>query len=801
MKLKFIISIFLIIICFPAFSQKAKISGVVTDEDGNPVELVIIQEKGTMNGTMSDEKGKYSLSVNLNDSCTIVYSCIGYNKTQRVMPMVQGDMTLNVRMRYASIDLAGVEVKATRIQTNTVEKLDADKIKLLADPSGGSIESLIVTFAGVSSSNELSSQYSVRGGSFDENIVYVNGTEVYRPLLIRSGQQEGLSFINPNMTAEVNFSSGGYEARYGDKMSSVLDIIYKKPTEFEGSVSASFLGGSAYIGNTTGKFSQITGFRYKRGTSLLKTLDTSGDYDPTFLDLQTYMTYDFTKKLSLSFLGNISQNDYNFVPQVRETNFGTASDARNFTVYFDGQERDVFNTLFGSAALKYQLNDNINIGLQASGFQSKEDETYDFSGEYYLSEVMGDDKDKSEKELIGIGRFQEHARNHLIAKVFNISHIGSFRFNANHLQWSLGYQREVISDRIREWEVRDSAGYSIPYSNDKVNVYRNLFSQNNIESNRISGYIQDTYKFRVEQGLFSIVAGIRGSYWDFNNEFIFSPRASIGFVPTRNQNYTFRFATGLYYQAPFYKEFRMITTDEFGNSVIELNKNIKSQRSIHFVAGGDYSFRAMDRPFKFTTELYYKNLSNLVPYTVDDVKVRYYGYNCAKGYTTGLDMKIAGEFVEGNDSWLSISLMKAEQNINGKKLPLPTDRRYNISLYFTDHLPKNDRVQMNLKLVWSDGLPFTEPGKNYESGYFRSPGYNRADIGISYLLLRESDDAHNGKIGRLFKNIWIGADCFNLLDNKNVNSYYWVTDVNSIQYPVPNYLTGRQLNFRIVADF
>lgn len=801
MRFKSVIFYLFLFSSISLFAQKAKITGVVTDEDGNPIELVIVQEKNTLNGTMTDEQGKYTLMVASGDSGIIVFSAIGYNTTQRIIPQVSGDMFINVRMKFMSVDLGGVEVTATRIQTNTVQKLDAGKVRLLADPAGGSIESLLVTQAGVSSSNELSTQYSVRGGSFDENIVYVNGIEVYRPLLIRSGQQEGLSFINADMTSAVDFSLGGYEARYGDKMSSVLDIIYKKPTAFEGAVSASFLGGSAYIGNKSGKFSQITGFRYKRGTSLLKTLDTSGDYNPTFLDLQTYMTYDFSNRVSLSFLGNISQNDYNFIPQTRETAFG-GLETKSLTVYFDGQERDVFRTVFGAATLKYALTENTNLGLQVSGFRSIEEETYDFSGEYWLSEVMGEDREKSEKEVIGVGRFQEHARNHLFSDVFNISHIGSLRLNSsNNLQWALGYQREVISDRIREYEVRDSMSYSLPYNNQTVNVYRSLFSENDIASNRISGYIQDTYKFRVEQGLFSITAGIRGSYWDFNDEFILSPRASVGFVPTRNQNYTFRFATGLYYQAPFYKEFRKIETDEFGNSFVVLNKDIKSQRSIHFVLGGDYSFRVQDRPFKFTAETYYKSLSDLVPYTVDDVKVRYYGYNCATGYITGLDMKIAGEFVQGTDSWLSVSFMKAEQNINGVKVPIPTDRRYNISMYFTDHLPKNDRLQMNLKLVYSDGLPFAKPNLGYENGYFRSPGYQRVDIGMSYLLLRETDDAHYRNLGRYFKNIWLGVDCFNLFDKKNVNSYYWVSDVNNLQYPVPNYLTGRQLNLRLVAEF
>ncbi|MDR0232977.1 MAG: TonB-dependent receptor [Dysgonamonadaceae bacterium] len=801
MKFKLTIFYLFLFSSISLFAQKAKITGVVTDENGNPIELVVITEKNTINATMTTEQGKFTLSVAPKDSVTIVFSAIGYNTTQRVIPNLTGDIILNVSMKFRSIELGGVEIKATQIRTNTVQSLDPGTVRLLADPGGGNIESILVTQAGFSGASELSSQYSARGGGYDENIIYINGIEVYRPLLIRSGQQEGLSSINADMTAKIDYSLGGYEPRYGDKMSSVLDITYKKPTEFEGAVSASFLGGTAYIGNTVGKFSQITGFRYKRGTSLLKTLDTSGDYDPTFLDLQTYMTYDFSKKLSLSFLGNISQNNYNFVPQTRETAFG-GLDGKILTVYFDGQERDAFHTFFGAGILKYALTENTNLGLQVSGFQSIEEETYDFSGEYWLSNIMGEDKEKSEKEVIGVGRFQEHARNHLHSDVFNISHIGSHRINSsNNLQWALGYQREVISDRVREYEIRDSMGYSLPYNNETVNVYRSLYSDNDISSNRISGYFQDTYKFRTTQGLFSITAGIRGSYWDFNNEFILSPRASIGFVPTRNQNYTFRFATGVYYQAPFYKEFRKTEIDEHGNSIIVLNKNIKSQRSIHLVLGGDYAFQVQNRPFKFTAETFYKKLDDLVPYTVDDVKIRYYGYNCASGYITGLDMKLSGEFVQGTDSWLSVSLMKSQQDINGVKVPLPTDRRYNISLYFTDHLPKNDRLQMNFKLVCSDGLPFAKPNLGYESGYFRSRAYLRVDMGLSYLLLRETDIAHDRKLARYFKNIWIGVDCFNFIDHKNVNSYYWVSDVTGAQYPVPNFLTGRQLNVRLVAEF
>ncbi len=787
----------------PVFSQsKAKISGIVTDMDGQPVEIATVYVKGTITGALTNAQGFYSVSVTKNDSCILEFSCIGFNKTRRIIPNVAGDMVINVQLRNMSIELGGVIVQGNRIRTGAMDRLDPKYGKLATDASGGSIESMIVTYGmGASSTNELSTQYSVRGGSYDENIVYVNGIEVYRPLLIRSGQQEGLSFINPDLTAEIGFSSGGYEARYGDKMSSVLDITYKKPEAFEGSVGASMLGATGYVGSHAGKFTQVTGIRYKRGTTLLNTLDTKGTYDPTFVDLQTYMTYAFSPRWEISFLGNLANNTYRFFPDIQETSFGTVENAKKFKVYFDGKEEDSFQTLFGAGVLKYHLDKNTTLGLQVSAFQSQEQETYDVTGEYYLSDVIPDDGNgTAQEDVIGIGVIQEHARNRLLSDVVNIAHVGSHLKDTHALQWSIGYQREKVQDRIREWEARDSMGYSLPYNGETVNVFSNLYSHNNIETNRFSGYVQDTYKFRKDYGLFSVTAGIRGSYWDFNREFIFSPRASVGFIPSQNQHLTFRFATGLYYQAPFYKEFRITETDEYGNSYITLNNDIRSQRSIHFVLGGDYGFFLLDRLFKFTTEMYYKKLDNLVPYSVNNVRIRYLGMNAASGYATGVDFKLFGEFVQGTDSWLTFSLMKAQQNMNGFKSPLPTDQRYNISMYFTDYFPSNERIQMNLRLIWSGGLPFSAPGHEYENA-FRAPDYRRVDIGMSYLLLGENDAARDRGVWRYLKNVWLGVDVFNLLDINNVDSYTWITDIYGTQYAVPNYLTGRQLNVKLLVNF
>ena len=771
-----------------AFAQnRVKVTGYVRDADGNPLDLVNVIVKNTLNGTMTNEKGYYSLNVAAGDSVTFIYSCLGYNKAERIVPVLQADMRLNVQMNYTSINLGEVAITAIRKQTTTMETMQADKVKLLPDPSGGSIESLVVTFAGVSSNNELSSQYSVRGGSYDENIVYVNGIEVFRPLLIRSGQQEGLSFVNPDLTEEVKFSAGGFDARYGDKMSSVLDITYKKPKRFEGSASGSLMGGTASIGSSVGKFTQITGFRYKSGSSLLGTMDTDAEYDPRFMDLQTYMTYTFSPKWEATFLGNFATNKYRFTPHTRETAFGTLEDSQRLTVYFpNSNENDKFQTLFGALQLSYRPKEDVLLGLQASMFNSQEEERYDIMGEYWLSD--GTDSNNgldAGSSAMSVGRYREHARNRLHSTIMNVGHYGSARLWNNNLKWGAQVQFERINDKIVEWEKRDSAGYSLPHTGDGVNLFSNLYSRNTLESTRFSAYLQDEFKFRIEQGLFNLTAGVRGSYWSYNKEFIFSPRVSLGFIPNFNQDLTFRLATGLYYQSPFYKELRRVVTDKEGNNVVQLNNNLKSQRSIHVIAGGDYTFRMAERNFKLTAELYYKKLDNLVPYTVDNVKIRYYGENCAKGYAMGMDLKFFGEFVPGTDSWISLSLMKAEQTIRETtKAPLPNSPQYNLSLFFQDYFPGYKRVKLNLKGVLSGGLPVTIPNRGYEDGYWRTPAYKRVDIGLSYELLAENDPIRDRSFFRYIK-----------------NAYYWITRPDGNQDAVPNYLTGRQINARLIIDF
>ena len=784
----------------PAAAQNdVTITGVVTDDGGAPVEFATVHVERQVAGTMTNLKGEYSLQAKSTDSVVVVFSMLGYNTRKRVLKNPQGKVTLNVMLPHTGYELGEVTVTEAKRQTGTMQDLDFETTHLLPSASGGGIEAFITTQAGVSSNNELSSQYNVRGGSFDENIVYVNGIEVYRPMLISSGQQEGLSFINPDMVENVGFSSGGYEAKYGDKMASVLDITYKRPEAFEATAAMSLLGASGYVGVATKRFTMTHGIRYKTNRYLLGTMDTKGEYDPNFVDYQTYITWRPAKRFEVGVIGNFSQNRYNFVPENRTTRFGTMETMREFQVYFDGAERDLFRTYFGAVELKYCINDYNSVAVRASAFRTNEQETYDIQGQYWLSD-LDESEQPEEGNTSGVGTYLEHARNFLTADVQSYAITGSHKLKAHSIDWGLELKHEKIDERMREWEMRDSAGYSLPHLSDRVSVIYNLNSTNSIASNRFSFYVQDTYKFKSSIGLFTINLGVRGSYWGFNKEFIFSPRGSIGLIPAFNDNFTFRIASGLYYQAPFYKEFRDTFTVG-GNTDVRLNRDIKSQRSVHFVAAADYKFRAIGRPFKVTVEAYYKKLSNLIPYNVDNVKISYYGRNISHGYAAGLDFKLFGEFVKGTDSWITFSVMKTRENINGKWVPRPTDQRYNLSVYFTDYFTRNDRWKLSLKGSLADGLPFGAPHSGLEDNVFKAPSYKRIDVGMSYRLLDNEDGSNHRKWARHFRNIWLGLDCFNLFGINNVNSYYWVTDVYDNQFAVPNYLTGRQINVRLLFEF
>ena len=772
---------------------RCSISGRVTDEDGKALPFVTVKTLGEMAGGMTNLDGRYSFDFHTADSVTIEFSLMGYEKKQKLLFRPSGKLTWNVSLRSSGTEMGELVVKEVRRQMGSTQELATEDLKRLPSTSGNAVEELVATQAGVSTHNELSSQYNVRGGSFDENCVYVNGMEVYRPLLISSGQQEGLSVINSDMVERIQFSAGGFEAKYGDRMSSVLDITYKKPTRHEGSVSASLLGASIYDGFRAGKFSLSQGFRFKSNRYMLGSLETKGEYDPSFLDYQAYLSWSPSKRWTIDAIGYISRNRYHFKPKDRETKFGTMEDVKSFRVYFDGEEEDLFRTLFGSLSITRQLGNRSTLTFGASAFSTKERETYDIQGQYWLDDTNTSDQ-------LGVGTYMEHARNLLTSNTQTLRALYEWRPRTHHVHAGLSWRHESIRENTREWEFRDSAGYSMPHYGDRLELIYNLKSVQKISSGRLETFLQDTWRMESKAGIFSLNYGVRLAHWSWNGETLFSPRASIGFVPAGNDNLTFRFATGMYYQAPFYKELRDTITRD-GATVVELNKDIKSQRSFQVVLGGEYKFRVAERPFKFTTEVYYKAQSRLNPYNVDNVKVVYYGRNEGSGYVAGIDLKLYGEFVPGTDSWISFSLMKASMKLHGKTIPQPTDQRWNLNFFFSDYFPGTDRWKMTLKMAFAGGLPFGPPHSGLENNVFRAPPYRRVDLGMSYRLLNNEDHHRQRGITQYLRNVWLGLDCFNVIGISNVASYLWITDISRQQYAVPNYLTGRQINARVLVEF
>lgn len=781
-------------------SENIKISGKVIDGEDKPVEFATVRVAGTAIGTNTDLEGLYSFSVASKDTLDIIFSCIGFKEVKRQLIDPHGDVTLNVRMYSDQQMLSELEVIGFRDNGSGMQHFDTESLKTSPDATGGSVEAMLQTMAGVNSSNEMSSQYSVRGGSFDENSVYINGVEVYRPQLVRSGQQEGLSIINPDMVGNIKFSTGGFPALYSDKMSSALDITYKEPEAIEFGASVSLMGGSLSFGQNSGKFSQLHGLRLKKNNSLLTSLETRGEYDPLYFDYQTDINFKPSDKLSFNFLGNISLNHYNFKPADRETSFGTSSDTKTFKVYFDGQEKDIFETYFGTFSSTYKINRGNTIGASVSAFLTNEMVSYDISGEYWLDQAGTGGEGGVGGEL-GVGKYMEHSRNRLRASVVQLALKGSSAVRSNNITYGLSYQFENFRDRTKEWEWRDSAGYSLPTYPEGVHLIYNMSSKQDISNNRLAFFIEDALYLSNSHAYMSLNGGIRFSYWSFNKEFLVSPRINFTISPINYNRWTYRIAAGIYYQSPFYKEYREAREDELGNGYIVLNDKIKSPRSIQFVVGADYTFRMMNRPFKLTGEAYYKNLSRLISYEYDNLKINYTGINDSKGYILGLDMKLFGQFVEGTDSWITFSLMKTNQTLNGKNVPLPSDQRYSVGIYFTDYFPKFPRLKFALRGIFSDGLTMTAPHISRDKSYFRAPAYKRVDIGLSYQLVGYTKDGVRPyNFWRHFRNITVGFDVFNLFDISNVSSYYWVTDVNDIQYAVPNYLTRRQFNIRLTVE-
>ena len=774
-----------------AIGQSFTLQGKVSDKDGNPIELasVMVVSQGKL--AMTNLKGEFHIQLHSADSVKVRFSMIGYKSKERVLRHPQGKQTMLVQLLDDN-EMQEVVVEGKTKQHGTTEELDVDKVKQGPSASGNAVEEMVQTQAGVSTHSELSSQYNVRGGTFDENSVYINNIEVYRPFLVRSGQQEGLSIINPDMVQSVGFSTGGFEAKYGDKMSSALDITYKRPKRTEASLTASLLGASAYLGIASKKFTWTNGVRYKTNRYLLGSLQTKGEYKPSFLDYQTYLSWQPSKRWQIDFIGNISDNHYNFQPEDRETNFGTLQNVKKFRVYFDGQEKDLFRTYFGSLSITRHLSPRTDVSLLASAFSTREQERYDIQGQYWLTQT-------ETSENLGVGTYMQHSRDYLNANVKSLKLMLQHRMGKHKIEGGVTYKVEQVKENSAEYEYRDSAGYNVPHTGRDLRMIYSLRAKNELNAKRTEAYLQDTWNFQTRDSvptLFTFNYGVRFAHWSFNGESIVSPRASLTITPGKNRNLSFRIAGGLYYQAPFYKELRD-TSVVNGITYATLNQSVRSQRSIHALASMSYRFEMMGRPFKFTAEAYYKALSQLVPYSVDNVKVTYYGDQQATGHATGLDLKLFGEFVPGTDSWLTLSVMNTRMRLNGKSIPLPTDQRYALNLYFTDYFPGTTRWRMSLKLAYADGLPFATPHQELENNSFRAPAYKRADIGMSYRLL----DNHDGSRNTIFKNVWIGLDCLNLFGINNVNSYYWVTDIAGQQYAVPNFLTGRQINGRVTVEF
>lgn len=784
-------------------AQEFTLQGRVTDDDNNPVELATVSVVSQGKVAFTSLKGEFSMHLHSADSVAVKFSMIGYKTKVRVLRKPRGKQTLQVVLHTDATMLGDVNVTGEKIQSDQTQEIKIKDIKMAPSANGNGVEGIIQQQAGVSTHSELSSQYNVRGGAFDENSVYINNVEVYRPFLVRSGQQEGLSVINPYMVDKIGFSTGGYGAKYGDKMSSALDITYKtlkakgKKPVVEGSLAASLLGTDAYIGIGTRKLSWLNSVRYKTTSYLLGSLETKGEYKPNYLDYQTYLSYQPNKRWKIDFIGYISDNHYNFEPSDRETSFGTMENVKSFRVYFDGHEKDRFLTYFGTLGITRNITRNTSLSLLGSAFYTKEQEKYDIQGQYWLDQT-------ETSENLGVGTYFEHARNYLSARVMSAKLMLRHKVQKHNVEAAVTLKREHIEENSIEYEMRDSAGYSVPHTGKDLYMIYSMKARNELNANRMETYIQDTYRFSGGiadstgngQTHYTLNYGVRMSHWNFNRETILSPRISLAIIPANHENTTLRLAAGLYYQAPFFKELRDTTTVN-GVTVASLNEKIKSQRSIHFIAGYDYRFRMNDQRFKFSAEAYYKALSNIVPYSVSNVKVVYYGQNECSGHAAGLDFKLYGEFVPGTDSWLSLSLMDTKMKLNGKSIPLPTDQRYAVNLFFTDYFPGSRKWRMSLKLAFADGLPFAAPHKELETNSFRATAYRRADIGMSYQLLDNS--RHEKKT--FLKNVTLGVDCLNLFGIDNVNSYYWVTDVTNQQYAVPNYLTSRQLNARVLLEF
>lgn len=819
-RLIFYISVFLfILIACPSFSQVQQnyLVGIITDTLKRPIPNVSVIVEGTGLGTSTDENGRFKLQPQLKQNTIVKISCLGYQTEYFTVKLTAGKRfeELLAVLKPVSQSIEGVYVSASQGRLGNIERITVKDIGYLPNISGN-FESIIKAIPGVSSSNELSSQYTVRGGNYDENLVYVNGIEIFRPFLIRSGQQEGLSFINPDMVSSVEFSAGAFNAEFGDKMSSVLNVRYRKPTSFETVAATSLMGANVTTEGVilNSRFSYITGFRYKTSRYMLNTLDDKGDYMPTFMDWQGLFTYELHPGFTVSLLGNYSGNSYRFEPDVRETRFGVYSSTMQLKIFYEGQEKDKFQTAMGALMAEFRPTSVLSLKLFSANYFNYEKETYDLLGQYYLNELdnsLGSSTYGDSLINVGVGGFLNHARNYLDVQVSSLGHVGQYQVGKSRLKWGAQVQKDKFDDELVEWELVDSSGYSLPYDGDSVGLASSLRSKRKLDIIRSAAFVQADIGWNAGNFKLLSTLGCRVTYWDFNDEFLVSPRVSVSAVPLDNRNIEFHFSTGVYYQPPFYRELRFPDGS--------LNGDIKSQKSVQLLVGTEYFFNAWNRPFKFSGEAYYKVLSNLIPYKLDNVKIEYSGENVAKGYAMGVDLKINGELVPGAESWVGFSLLKTMENIKNDSYvdsdgethypgyyPRPTDQRFSFNLFFQDYLPGNPSFRVHLYGFYGSGLPFGVPSSDRYDVNFRMPSYRRVDIGFTKVLLDENMKAPFLKNTHGIKSIWIGAEIFNLFDFKNTVSYLWVQAVgnqsgSSDTYAVPNYLTSRRVNFKLLLKF
>jgi hypothetical protein len=800
-------------------AQTSTLTGVLLDASNNPIENANIQANQL--GTTSNRNGFYKLDITADIEVKVTYSHINYKSVSVVFSLKDGEIyEFNPVLKLGIEQIETVVIKSTkRSALEGVTTISPQIIRTIKGAQPG-VENLLKTLPGVNISNELSTQYSVRGGNFDENLVYVNGIEVYRPFLVRSGQQEGLSFVNSDMVQNLEFSAGGFQAKYGDKLSSVLDISYRKPKAFGILADINLLGGSLTAESLSkdSKFSALMGLRYRDNTLLVDARETQTNYDPQFFDVQTYLTYQFNSKFELSFLGNITSNTYNYEPQTRQTNFGTLTDPIALLVFYQGQEKDAYRTYFGALKGAYQLNEALNLKLIASRFHTTEQEYFDILAQYRLGEVNNNigDENLGEVEFSeGIGSQINHARNDLDALITTVEQRGDYKNNKHHFQWSVKYTNENIRDRVVEWEVIDSAGFSInPPNLDNFNTepyapnsgplvpFENIRATNNTTVDRIQAFAQWNKRGTLGRHELFYNLGIRAHQWKIsrkginaNQQMVFSPRGQFSIKPEGSKDMLFRLSGGLYYQPPFYRELR-----GFDGTV---NTNVKAQRSLHVVTGHEYSFKMWERPFKLVSEAYYKKITDVNPYTVENVRIRYAANNNAKAYAYGLDLRLNGEFVPGTESWFSFGYLKTEEAIAGREyIARPMDQRLKFGILFQDYVPNLPKMKMYLNLVYNTGVPGGSP--SYADVYDyqnRLPDYKRADIGMSYVVVDEDNPAKSGWKSQ-FKALSLGVEIFNIFDVQNSITNTWVRDIYSkFQYAIPNYLTPRVFNLRVSMRF